>query len=72
MEIRNIQRKNTVRSKKNLEKKKSFKRDQLIIEQGKDADLSQIMKRALPLEELEKVSECFYFQNGARLKNLEE
>ena len=46
----------------------NFSCDRLIAEQGKDPNLILIFKRTLPSEEANKVSECFYLNNGVLMR----
>ena len=46
----------------------NFSRDRLIAEEGKNPDLIPIFKRTLPSEEVNKVSECFYLNNGVLMR----
>ena len=42
----------------------NFSRDRVIAKQGKEPDHIPIFKRSLPSKEANKVSECFYLNNG--------
>ena len=46
----------------------NFSRDKLIAEQRKDPNLIPIFKRSLPSEKANKVSECFYLNNGVLMR----
>ena len=46
----------------------NFSRDRIIAEQGNDPDLIPIFKRSLPSGEANKVSECFYLNNGVLMR----
>ena len=46
----------------------NFSRDRVIAEQGKEPDHIPIFKRSLPSKEANKVSECFYLNNGVLMR----
>ena len=46
----------------------NFSRDRVIAEQGKKPDHIPIFKRSLPSKEANKVSECFYLNNGVLMR----
>ena len=43
-------------------------REQLLSEQTKDPDIVRLSKRALSLDEADKVGECFYIQDGILMR----
>ena len=48
--------------------KDALSREQLLSEQTKDPDIVRLSKRALSLDEADKVGECFYIQDGILMR----
>ena len=48
--------------------KDALSREQLLSEQTKDPDIVRLSKRALSLDEADKVAECFYIQDGILMR----